>query len=105
MKTCLTAFSDCDNDVFTLWAKFLRMCRYCIDTFVPNKARKVSKQTPWMTRNILQLKRKIKRSKRTLAQPQIISVISVIQNKLASAFENSNDYLFTTVLRSFVKST
>lgn len=98
METCLTAFSDYDNDV--LRAKFLIMCQYCIGTFALNKTKKVSKQTPWMTRNILQLKRKIKRNKKR-AQPQ---VISIIQNKLASAVESSNDYYFITVLPSFMKS-
>lgn len=71
-ETYLGDFTDTDNDVFTLWSMFVKMCRHCINTFVPNKTKTVNKQTPWMTRNILQLKRKLKKAKRRVTHPNLL---------------------------------
>lgn len=82
METCLTRFADSGSEVSALWAAFTTMCKHCIDTFIPTKSKKVNKSTPWMTRAIIQLKRKIKRIKKKHART---GIISELQEKLACA--------------------
>lgn len=55
---CLTYFTN------TLFGAASKMCHYCIDMFVPSKQKLVRRQTPWMTCEIIHLKRKIKRLKK-----------------------------------------
>lgn len=51
----------CGDDVEHLWEKFKQLCTFCLDKFIPNKLKKRTKFTPWVTRPILQLKRKAER--------------------------------------------
>lgn len=59
LESCLAEFDG--NDVCALWYRFKEICHYCLQNFVPNKRKRVHKHTPWITRKIIHLKRKIKR--------------------------------------------
>lgn len=52
------------SDVEKLWVQFKQICTYCLDNFIPNKAKKTKKSNPWITRDVLHLKRKLKRLKK-----------------------------------------
>ncbi|XP_049269224.1 uncharacterized protein LOC125757630 [Rhipicephalus sanguineus] len=101
MEACLTRFADSGSEVSALWATFTTMCKHCIDTFIPTKSKKVNKSTPWMTRAIIQLKRKIKRIKKKHART---GIISELQEKLACAVRDSKDLYFTVTLPNFIKN-
>lgn len=101
MEAALVDFSNEDNDACALWDRFLEICRYCITNFVPNKRKKTNKRTPWMTRSIIHLKRKIKKLKKRHAQRD---VIQKLQRSLASEVQQSKDYYFKTLMPNFIKS-
>lgn len=52
------------NNVIELWDRFKELCTYCVQNFVPNKTKKTAKVNPWVTREVIHLKRKIKRWRR-----------------------------------------
>lgn len=97
LETCLTDFTD--TDVISLWCRFKDICNFCTDTFVPTKHKLVNRQTPWMTREIIHLKRKIKRLKK-----QCISIgnLKELKDNLARAVSSSKDHYFKTVLPNFI---
>lgn len=100
MEAAFVDFNDGVNDACTLWDRFLKVCRYCINNFIPNKRKKTNKRTPWMTRSIIHLKRKIKRLKKRHA-PR--SVIRELQSSLANEVQQSKDYYFKTVMPNFLR--
>lgn len=98
MDSCLFDFND--NDVDVLWCQFRDMCLRCLYSFVPNKRKRVHKQTPWMTRNLIQLKRKHKRLKRRHAQsPSVIA----LREQVLHALRASKHNYFQTLLPNFIK--
>lgn len=99
LETCLIDFVA--TDVCRLWDQFKRICFYCIEKFIPSKRKKVHKHTPWMTRSIIHLKRKVKRLKKKHADPKIIADAL---DKLAHAVHTSKEYYFNTSLANFIKN-
>lgn len=53
-------------DVNSLWLKFKNTVHACIELFVPSRVKKTNKSNPWMTREIIHLKRKINRLRKQL---------------------------------------
>lgn len=53
--------ADSVTDMETLWQKFKEIIFHCIDTYVPHKVKKTRKHNPWITRDIIHAKRKVKR--------------------------------------------
>lgn len=90
----------CDDDVCTLWNSFKNMCHFCISNFIPNKFKRTSKQTPWMTRSIIHLKRKIKRLKKKHAPSYLISHV---RDRISRELKSAKDYYFRTTLPDFIK--
>lgn len=89
------------DDVCALWNKFKEMCQHCVQNFVPNKRKRVYKHTPWVTRKIIHLKRRIKRLKKRHVQSP---VVEEIKNTLAREVRGSKDYYFKTLLPNFIKN-
>lgn len=98
LETCLTHFADSGSDVCSLWTVFTTMCRHCIDTFIPAKTKKVNKSTPWMTRAIVQQKRKIKRANHARSPSRNY------KKKLSCVVRDSKNCYFTTTLPNFIKN-
>lgn len=60
----LSDFSPGDN-VSTLWSKFKTLVLSCIDRFVPLRQRTTKRNNPWITREIIHLKRRIARRRKS----------------------------------------
>lgn len=57
------------GDITLLWDKFNSVVKYCIDKFVPTHRKKTKRHNPWITREIIHFKRRIKhKHKYKLAQ-------------------------------------
>lgn len=76
MDLALDSFNG--TDVELLWSKFKSICKFCIDNFIPNKTKRTQRANPWITRPIIELKRKIKRRK--MIQPSNIGAIRQFTN-------------------------
>lgn len=99
LETCVLSFDN--PDACVLWDQFKAICHFCIDKFVPTKPKKVHKNTPWMTREIIQMKRKIKRLKKARTASE---VTRKLKKDLASAVKRSKDYYFNVSLPNFIRS-
>lgn len=97
LETCFIDFND--DDLNTLWDRFKDMCNFCIDKFVPSKRKLIRRQTPWMTREIIHLKRKIKRLKKRRLH---IGNLNDLKESLARAVHTSKENYFHTVLPNFI---
>lgn len=49
------------TDVNRIWSSFKAIVTFCITNFIPLKAKRQRKHNPWVTREVLQAKRKVKR--------------------------------------------
>lgn len=99
LETCIVEFDG--TDACALWNQFKKMCHYCLINFIPVKYKNIRKQTPWMTRSIIHLRRRIKRLKKHRAQQ---STINHLRENLALAVRRSKDYYFKTTLPNFIKN-
>lgn len=98
LDLCLSRFHG--SDAAELWDKFKNMCLYCLDNFIPNKVKRVRKTTPWITREILHMKRKLKRLKRRAADR---GTIHAVQNTLNHAVASSKRQYFENTLPNFIR--
>lgn len=85
----------CGDNVEHLWKKFKSICKFCLDTFIPNKLKKHTKFTPWVTRHILQLKRKAERLRKNRAASHRLSEV---RSALHEAIEREKSFYFNTTL-------
>lgn len=101
LEISLNKLSD-RGDVETLWRQFKRVIHPCITKFIPERTKRVAKHNPWVTRDIIQLKRKIaRRRKKKLANDNVLSELShTLKNKLS----NSKLKYFSEVMPQFMKS-
>lgn len=53
-----------DDDVNELWARFKTIILHCVNSFVPLRKKRRNKRNPWITREIVRLKRKIGRQRK-----------------------------------------
>lgn len=99
MENCLV---DCTmTDACSLWNRFKVMCHYCINRFIPTKNKKVRKHTPWMTRDVIHIKRKVKRLKKKHGNPL---KIKEAQNSLEQKVIAAKNYYYNTSLPNFIKN-
>lgn len=83
-------------DVNALWVKFRNMVHACIQLFVPLRTKKTNVSNPWITRDIIHLKRKVKRLKKakkklhhnTNIHNQILSVSKELKIKMREEKHN-----------------
>lgn len=101
MESCYTDFIDHEGDVHALWSRCTEMYHHCINTFVPTKCKKIAKNTPWITRTIIHLKRKLKRLKKN--NPRF-AVIHELKINLARTLRESKAFNFKTTLPNFLKN-
>lgn len=89
-----------DENVNVLWCKFKQVCLHCIAMFVPDKIKK-KKQNPWVTRQIIHMKRKLKRMRRS-GRPRD-STINALSAALKIEVKKAKDIFFTNTLGNFLK--
>lgn len=89
------------SDVSELWETFKRLCLYCIDHFVPNKMKRIAKKNPWITRDILHQKRKLKRLRRHRASQ---TTIHTNQTLLNQSIRCAKQFYFQHTLPDFIRT-
>lgn len=90
----------CGDNVEHLWEKFKNICTFCLDKFIPNKLKKRTKFTPWVTRPILHLKRKAERLRKKRAASQRLGEV---RSALHEAIQREKSFYFNTTLANFIK--
>lgn len=82
-----SSFTDFDkiNNVDELWTCFKDIVCECEDRYVPLKRKRVDREYPWVTREIIHLKRKIKRRRKAGSSDQLQGLIATLNNKIRSA--------------------
>lgn len=68
------------SDVNALWLKYKNTAHACIQLFVPFKKKKVHMSKPWITRDIIHIKRKINRLRKSLKKHTSITTRSLIRD-------------------------
>ncbi|KAM7303220.1 uncharacterized protein ISCGN_013200 [Ixodes scapularis] len=72
LETQFDQFSHmCDVD--EMWCKFKDIITYCETNFVPNRKKTINRMNPWITRNIIHMKRRLKRRRRNKLEVQELS--------------------------------
>lgn len=89
------------SDAAQMWDTFKSMCLHCIQHFVPDKVKKTCKLTPWISRDILHLKRKLKRLKRGTSSRDIIQATQVALNQAVASAKRT---YFEHKLPNFIRS-
>lgn len=87
------------SDVNILWDQFKQICTYCLDNFIPNKTKKTRKSNPWITREVLHLKRKLKRIRKRGAAANIVEAARTAFNE---ALKRSKWHYFQHTLPNFL---
>lgn len=90
-----------DTDPRTLWETFKKTVKDCIDKHVPLRRIKSRRKSPWIDRNVIHLKRRLKRARKK----QVVSVqqIQTLQTELSTALATSRDKYFGITLPNFIK--
>lgn len=80
-------FSTNSSDtVNNLWQKLKYAILYCEEHFIPSKMKRTKRETPWITREIIHLKRKIQRMRKRRDNSAIIRQLSSeLRTKLKNA--------------------
>lgn len=99
--------NDSNTNVEILWASFKSVVTHCVLNYVPSKTKKTRKHNPWITREIIHCKRKVKRLRKTLKAkptPQIRNKLSQAITKMKSQIKMSKANYFTSTLPNFLKT-
>lgn len=95
----LRRFQGTDPEV--LWNKCKEICLHCVDNFNPSKVERTHKSNPWIPRNVLHMKRKLRRYKRKGA-PR--NAILSAQAKLNEAARTAQNRYYQDTLPNFITS-
>lgn len=101
LEISLSSFVDI-QDVNQLWNQFKKIIRYCLDKFVPKKVKRVAKQNPWVTREIIHLKRRIARQRKK--KPRNKTTIQEISRILKDKLKSAKERYFTEVMPEFIRT-
>lgn len=100
--------SDPSADINVLWIKFKGIIHDCITKFIPLKTRKPRKYSPWVTREVIHAKRKVKRLRRSLKHTESQSVVKSkligAKQELKQKLNQSRKQYFNTILPDFLKN-
>lgn len=97
MESLFPSFND-TNDVNELWSRFKDMVIHCESTYVPLKKKRINREYPWMNRDLIHQKRKIKRSRKRGNKKQLQSIVRNFKDKVRAA----RDQFFSCTLTSFM---
>lgn len=90
------------NSVESLWQQFYCVVKFCIQHFIPSKRLQKHHTNPWISRQIIQTKGKIKhlRKKHKTFTPQFMQLKHDLQSKVKQARSN----FFSNTIAHFIKS-
>lgn len=71
--TSVTDYLECaldnipvEDDINRLWKYFVSVVRACLEKYVPKKAKRIGRRSPWVTRDIIHLKRRLNRARKRM---------------------------------------
>lgn len=99
LEICLDSFQG--HDITALWHRFKEIINHCLRNFIPSKTKRTSKVTPWISRDILHLKRRVKRLRRRHASRE---AIQEIQSNLNQKVGHAKRWYFQHILPEFIRS-
>lgn len=88
------------ESVEELWQRLKGIIKHCIDKFVPTRTKKSNQKNPWITRDIIHLKRKLARLRKRKNNP---IELSLTKKRLKSALVKSKTTFFNKTLTDFLK--
>lgn len=95
------SFSDFnDSDVVSLWNKSKDMCNYCLERFISNRTVRARRTTPWITRSIIHIKRKLKRLNKKKSNSSSVPELS---NELSRQLREAKHNYFSGTLTRFLR--
>lgn len=105
------SFEELSNDSSTtieiLWSQLKEIMHHCINTFVPLRVKKIKKHNPWITREVIHAKRKVKRiRKRMKRKPGAVTVnnLTAAVSDLKTKIKTAKSNYFTKTLPNFLKN-
>lgn len=90
---------DEETDVNEMWLKFKSITNHCLSNYIPKKTKTIKRKNPWITRDILQAKRKLKRLRKSRSP-----AIPEQNGKLKSMIKLAKEAYFTKSLPDFITS-
>lgn len=99
--------NDINIDIETLWGKFKAVVSHCIDNYVPTKTKQTRKQNPWITRDIIHAKRKVKRLRKQMKakrDPELKTTLSLALTSMKAKIKSAKSMYFTHTLPTFLKT-
>lgn len=90
------------HNVETSWQSFVRTIRHCVENFVPCRKTYKHRANPWISREIIHMKRKIKRlrKKHVPMTPQL----KVLKDKLQTSLAQARNTFYSNTLTEFLQN-
>lgn len=95
-----------DPSTDRLWHFFSNVVGKCIASYVPRIKKRICKTNPWITREIIHTKRKLKRKQKSCAKnrtPEKAACITSMRQELKSLIKQSRDGFFNVTLPKYLK--
>lgn len=92
--------------VTDLWLRFKALVHMCIKQYVPLKVKRKRVHNPWITRKVIQLKRKVKRRRGRLRQERCersVNEITALSAALKSEIKESKHKYYNVTMLQFLK--
>lgn len=84
-----------------LWIKLKEAIMHCENNFIPTKFKRTERKTPWITRSIIHLKRKLRRRRRKrINSAEIIELACKLKLEIKAA----KDDFFSNKLTNFIRN-
>lgn len=89
-----------------IWAKFKAIIAHCMTNFVPQVAKVTKNQNPWITRDIIHIKRKIKRLRKSNKSNSVNGFqekINYLSRSLKVKIRSAKENFCSTTLSKFIR--
>lgn len=94
-----------DVDIETLWQKFKEIVSYCVSHYIPSKTKKERQFNPWINRDIIHAKRKVKRLRKSFKQtsnPITGKNLAEAISSMKSQIKAAKNHYFSYALPNFL---
>lgn len=93
---------SCDSD--KICVMFRNIVAHCVNRFIPVRRKRVGRQRPWITCEVIQLKQRLNRLSKWARDGSNTYLISVTCKQLERLLKKDKSYFIATVLSSFLSS-
>lgn len=103
LETCFDEFESASENasVECLWQRLKVIISTCVDRYVPTRVKKTKQRNPWVTRDIIHAKRKLKRLRRKKAD---FNDIQVLRQKIKMLLSAAKERFFNHTLSGFLRN-